>query len=90
MSIKILIVEDENIVAAEIEHSLEDLGCVTIDIANSGMDAIAKASVTQPDIVLMDLNLKQQMSSIQAAKEIWNCFSIPVIFIRTNKNVSII
>lgn len=89
MSIKILIVEDENIVAAEIEHSLEDLGCVTIDIANSGMDAIAKASVTQPDIVLMDLNLKQQMSSIQAAKEIWNCFSIPVIFITEHFDINI-
>jgi PAS domain S-box-containing protein len=89
VSIKILIVENENIVAAEIEHSLEDLGCVTIDIANSGMDAIAKASATQPDIVLMDLNSKQQMSGIQAAKEIWNRFSIPVIFVIEHFDINI-
>lgn len=86
MSIKILIVEDEIIVVEDIKDSLENLGYIEIDIAASIPEAIAKASVTQPDIVLMVVNLKQQTSGIQVATKIWDRFSIPVIFITANSD----
>lgn len=90
MSIKILIVEDEIIVAKDIKDTLENLGYAVTDIANSGMEAIAKASATQPDIALMALHLKQQMTGIQAATEIWDRFRIPVIFLTTYSELNIL
>jgi len=77
----ILIVEDESIVAKDIQHSLKKLGYTVVGICSSGEDAIDSASELRPDLVLMDIMLKGDMSGIEAAGMIRERFNIPVIYL---------
>ncbi len=78
---KIMIVEDERIVAMDIKSSLESLGYTVSAIASSGEAALKKVVETQPDLVLMDINLKGDMDGVQTAEQIRIHFSIPVIYL---------
>ena len=77
---RILIVEDEAIVAMEIESSLQSLGYTVTSIADNGEKAIEKAEEEKPDLVLMDIRIKGEMDGIDAAEVIRSKFEIPVIF----------
>lgn len=79
--VTILIVEDERIVAKDIQVSLEQLGYRVPAIASSGKEAIDKAAQICPDIVLMDINLKGNMDGVETAKHIKNCFNSLVIYL---------
>ena len=78
---RILIAEDEYIVAIGIKKMLKSLGYMVTGVASSGEDAINKAESTFPDVVLMDIMLKGNMDGIEAAKEIITKFNIPVIYL---------
>ncbi len=78
---KILIVEDEIIVAKDIQRSLEKSGYSVVAIAVSGKAAIKKTTQMQPDMVLMDIKLKGEMDGIEAAEKIRARFGIPVIYL---------
>jgi PAS domain S-box-containing protein len=78
---RILIVEDENIVAVDIQDRLEHLGYKVIGHAVSGEDAIRLAHEAKPDIVLMDIMLKGKMDGIEAAESIRRDPDIPVVFL---------
>ena len=78
---QILVVEDENIVALEIQSRLEGLGYVVLAIASSGEEAIQKAEETNPDLVLMDIKLKGDMDGIETAEEIRTRFNLPVVYL---------
>lgn len=78
---KIMIVEDESIVAMEIRSSLTDLGYTVTAIASSGELALKRVAETQPDLVLMDINLKGNMDGVQTAEQVRAHFGIPVIFL---------
>jgi len=78
---RILIVEDEHIVAMGIKKMLKSLGYMVTGVASSGEDAINKAESTFPDVVLMDIMLKGSMDGIEAAKEIITKFDIPVVYL---------
>jgi PAS domain S-box-containing protein len=80
-SAKILIVEDETIVAMSLEDDLKQLGYKVCGAVNSGEAAISKARETQPDLVLMDIQLKGDMDGIEAATKIHQQFNIPIIFL---------
>lgn len=77
----ILIVEDESIVAKDIAQSLKKLGYHVIDAVNSGEAAVLVADEKKPDLVLMDIMLKGEMSGIDAANFIHEKNNIPVIFL---------
>ena len=77
---RILIVEDETVIALGIESKLKILGYEATSIVNSGEKAIEKAESEKPDIILMDIRLKGEMDRIEAAEVIRNKFGIPVIF----------
>ncbi len=79
--IKILIVEDESIVAKDIQNSLKKLGYSVIGTISSGEKAIEEIEVEKPDLVLMDIMLKDKMTGIEAANIIKERFGIPVIFL---------
>ncbi len=66
--VRILIVEDETIVALDLKNSLKVLGYDVVGTASSGEEAIAKADQTRPDLVLMDIILKGRMDGVQAAE----------------------
>lgn len=78
---KILIVEDENIVAMDLEDRLKNLGYSVSGVASTGEEAIRKAAQTTPDLVLMDINLRGDMDGVEAAEVIWRRFSVPAIYI---------
>ncbi|MEJ5352308.1 MAG: response regulator [Melioribacteraceae bacterium] len=78
---KILIVEDEAIVALEIQYRLTSLNYEVVGTASTGEKALALAEETKPDLVLMDLKLKGKLNGLETARELKNKFSIPSIFI---------
>ncbi|CAD6879633.1 diguanylate cyclase/phosphodiesterase (GGDEF & EAL domains) with PAS/PAC sensor(s) [Methylomonas albis] len=78
---KILIVEDEGIIAMDIRRQLEDFGYEVVATAFSGGQAITLAEQSQPDLVLMDIVLKGEMDGISAAHAISETLRIPVIFL---------
>ena len=77
---RILIVEDELIVAKDIENCLTKLGYSMAGIVASGEEAVRKVDELRPDLVLMDIVLKGEMNGIEAAEEI-NTLNIPVVYI---------
>ncbi len=78
---RILIAEDENIIAKDIAMRLETLGYTVADTVDNGKDAVESAGSAAPDLVLMDIILKNGMSGIEAAGIIRRRFDVPVIFL---------
>jgi PAS domain S-box-containing protein len=79
--VKILVVEDEHIVAMDLMNRLRNLGYEVPDSASSGEEAIEKAARTRPDLVLMDIFLNGEMDGIQAAGQIRSRYNIPIIYL---------
>ena len=79
--IGILIVEDESIVAKDIQQSPKKLGYEVLGVCATGDDAISKAEQVKPSLVLMDIMLKGDMSGIEAADQIRQRLDIPIIFL---------
>jgi diguanylate cyclase (GGDEF)-like protein/PAS domain S-box-containing protein len=85
---KILIVEDEIIVAKDIENKLKKLGYTVPALAYSGEEAIEKAATANLDLILMDIRLRGNIDGVEAARQIYNSFSIPIIFLTANADNS--
>ncbi len=79
----ILIVEDMGIVAGDIKSSLKKLGFAVTGMVSSGKDAIKKVKADTPDLVLMDIFLKDEMNGIEAATIIQAKFNVPVVYLTT-------
>lgn len=77
----ILIVEDESIIAKDIQQSLKKLAYTVVGICPTGEEAVAAAEELKPDLVLMDIMLKGEINGIEAAAQIREKFNIPVIFL---------
>jgi DNA-binding response OmpR family regulator len=78
---KILVVEDESIIALDLQVLLESFGFDVYGPVPSGETSLKAASFFRPDIVLMDVKLKGKMSGIDAARIIHNHLQIPVIYL---------
>ena len=77
----ILIVEDEPVVAKDIQLSLQRLGYRVPATATSGEEAIRKASDMHPDLILMDIVLKGKMDGVETALQIQRKQDVPVIYL---------
>jgi DNA-binding LytR/AlgR family response regulator len=77
----ILVVEDESIVSKDIQNSLKKLGYNVVGACNNGEEAVEMVREKQPDLVLMDIMLKGEMSGIDAADIIRTQLNIPIIFL---------
>jgi CheY-like chemotaxis protein len=82
--IKILIVEDEQLVADDLRETLEHLGYNVPALVASGEEAISIAETLQPDLVLMDIRLEGEMDGIEASLEIQSRFNLPVVYLTAN------
>lgn len=80
-NIKILIVEDELLIARSLNRKLQDLGYTVVDIVSSGEAAIQSAEQLQPDLILMDIVIKGELDGIETAAIIHEKSTIPVIFV---------
>lgn len=83
----ILIVEDEQLVAIDIEAQLERLGHRVVGMAVSGEEAIAQAVRLRPDLVLMDVRIEGPMDGIDTAREIGRLGQSPVVFLTAYTDV---
>jgi CheY-like chemotaxis protein len=81
---RILVVEDEAVVAMSECFVLESLGYQVTSSVASGEQAIAAAERERPDLVLMDVRLQGRMSGLEAAHEIHRRFGIPIVFVTAN------
>ncbi len=87
---RILVVEDEAIVAADIQDRLEALGYVVAGWGTTGEEALDLARNSNPDLILMDIMLKGPMNGIQAAHQVRVELSIPVIFLTANSDEAVL
>lgn len=79
--LNIYIVEDESIVAKDIQNNLIKLGYNVLGISNNGKDAISQINELTPDVILMDIMIKGDMTGIEVAEQIKKTNNIPVIFL---------
>ncbi|MGB5970040.1 MAG: response regulator, partial [Spirulinaceae cyanobacterium] len=85
---KILVVEDEQIVAFDIETTLISLGYKVPAVFSSGEDALAQVGIIKPDLVLMDIILAGQMDGVEAAEKIKKGFDIPVAYLTAHNDLA--
>jgi PAS domain S-box-containing protein len=78
---RILIVEDDTIIAMDLKERLKELGYDVAGIVSSGIEAINTVNSVQISLVLMDIRLSGKMDGIEAAEKIREKFDIPVIFL---------
>jgi CheY-like chemotaxis protein len=78
---KILVVEDEAIIALDIQCILRKMGFSHSEVVHSGEESIRRVAAGKPHLVLMDIKLKGKLDGIQAAQEIFFQHNIPVVYI---------
>ena len=85
-NVRILIVEDEAIIAMVLRHTLEAMGYSAIAEVTTGEEAVSVISQVRPDLVLMDIGLAGEMDGIEAASRIRGQFDIPVVYVTAYVN----
>ncbi|MBT5551782.1 MAG: response regulator [Nitrospina sp.] len=78
---KILIVEDETLVAQQIEEELQGVGYEVVSQVSYGEKVLDEVKKCHPDLVLMDIMLKGEINGIEAARQLKSCSDVPVVFL---------
>lgn len=78
---RIMLVEDETIIAMDVQQRLELLGYQVVSQAASGADAVGIAAETKPDLILMDIKIRGPMDGIETAAQIRELQDIPIIYL---------
>lgn len=78
---KLMIVEDESIVALDLSYQLQEMGYDVCAIADNGEDALLAARQHLPDLIMMDIVIKGAIDGIETARQIIQQFHIPIIFL---------
>lgn len=87
---RILVVEDEGIVALDIQKRLQGLGYCVSGIAESGEEAMELIRLSKPDLILMDVVLKGKLDGIESARHILESFDIPIVYLTAYADVETI
>lgn len=82
--VKVLIVEDETIIAASISVELDELGYEVTGMVTRAEQALLHCRQTPPDVILLDIKLKGEMDGIQLAHKLNEEIDIPIIFLTAN------
>lgn len=83
----ILLVEDEGIVAQDLQETLVHLGYRVVGVASEGVQAICMAEELQPNLIVMDVGLQGELDGIQAARMIIERLHAPVIFLTGHRDI---
>lgn len=78
---RILIVEDEPIVALDLQQEIQQMGCEVVGVAESAEEALLAVSNCQTDLALMDIRIVGSMDGIQTARLLRNMYHTPTIFL---------
>jgi CheY-like chemotaxis protein len=83
---RILIVEDELLIAEDVKHKVHRLGHSVVAHAATGEAAVQKAAETKPELVLMDVRLRGEINGIEAARRISEFNDVPIVYVTANAN----
>lgn len=84
---RILVVEDERIVAMDLADTLNEMGYSVIAVTARGEDAVQRAEELSPDLILMDVHLAGTLDGIQTAELIRRNFDVPVVYLTAHSDV---
>jgi CheY-like chemotaxis protein len=87
---RIMLVEDEKVVAADIQECVKGLGYEVVGAAATGTEALRLAVQTMPDLVLMDIKLKGVVDGIDVAGALHDQLKIPVVYLTAHADVEIL
>ena len=87
---KILVVEDERIIAKDIKMSLENWGYDVCALVASGEDVIERAKRENPSLVLMDIKLKGEMDGIETVNQLRSYLDVPVVYLTAHADDNIL
>jgi two-component system, NtrC family, response regulator AtoC len=79
--VKIMIVEDERITAADLQDTIAQLGYTVTATVSTGADAVREAGRNPPDLVVMDISIGGDVDGVEAAKRLRRQFDIPVVYL---------
>jgi CheY-like chemotaxis protein len=83
---KILLVEDDNVIAKVADWRLKNLGYTVCGRATTGAEAMELVVNAKPDLVLMDINIKGDVDGIETARMIKKGFNIPVVYVSSHSD----
>jgi AmiR/NasT family two-component response regulator len=83
---RILIVEDEGIIAAHIASRLRGIGYEVVGIAESSEQALCETLNLQPDLILMDIRIKGALDGIETAAKLQEFCDIPIIYLTAHSD----
>jgi len=78
---KIMIIEDEPVIALDLASLVKELGHDVVSVVNSHAEAVKQARLKLPDLILADINLGTGGSGLEAVREILKDFDVPVVFV---------
>jgi PAS domain S-box-containing protein len=87
---RIMIVEDEKVIAADIEECLQGLGYDVAGSASTGTEALSLVDRVKPDLVLMDIKLKGEMDGVEVAGALYEQYKIPVVYLTAHADAEIL
>lgn len=79
--IKVLIAEDENLIALDLKMSLQKIGYEVLGTARDYKGVVEKASTLKPDLILMDIGLEGEKSGLDASREIQKHMDVPIVYL---------
>jgi CheY-like chemotaxis protein len=83
---RILLVEDDDVIARVADWRLKNLGYLVAGRATSGAEAMELVVKEKPDLVLMDINIRGDVDGIETAKMIKDGFKIPVVYVTSHSD----
>ena len=83
---RVLVVEDEALVAEDLRITMESLGYEVVDVTDRGEEAVARATDLRPDVALLDIHLRGAMSGIDVAHHLRDVLDIPVVFVTAHSD----
>lgn len=87
---RILLVEDDNIIAKVVEWRLSNLGYEMCGRASTSAEALLLVAQTKPDLVLMDINIRGDVDGIETAKILRKGWNIPIVYLTSHSEGNII
>jgi PAS domain S-box-containing protein len=87
---RIMLVEDEKVVSADIQECVEGLGYEVVGAAATGAEALRLAVNTMPDLILMDIKLKGDLDGIDVAGALYDQLKLPVVYLTAHADAAIL
>jgi DNA-binding NarL/FixJ family response regulator len=85
-NLRVLIAEDEALIAEELRERLTRLGASVVDIASTAQEALASAARTRPDLVLMDIRLQGDSDGVEAVRQIRRNIDVAVVYVTAHSD----